>query len=278
MIIPSIQKWAQEEPLVRAVILVGSRARKQEVDRFSDYDLSIFCESHQPYTQEEQWLSRIGKVWACVHEKMLWGQHVFPVRLVIFEGGVKADFAFYPLEFLHALAKAPLLPPEYDRGYQILADKDGVAKRMAKPREQLICSKPEQEEFQRIAREFWFEAYHVAKYLVREDLWSVKFRANSMNAFLLKMIVWREEAKREWKELPAHGKRMRSWVDERTWQSLFEVFAHFDRQDSWRALFYTMGLFREVALETAERLGYEYPQEVDQNITGFARECGKILK
>lgn len=273
--IPNILKWAPEEPSIRAIILVGSRARSQAVDRFSDYDFSIFCTTHQPYTQDEKWLSKIGHVWACVHEKMPWGPHVFPVRLVIFEGGVKADFAFFPLEFLQALAKAPVLPPEYDRGYQVLLDKDGVAKQMAKPRERLFQKKLDDDEFQRIAREFWFEAYHVAKYLVREDLWSVKFRANSMNAFLLKMMEWREGAKGEWKELPAHGKRMRSWLDESSWQGLSEVFAHFDRQDSWRALFYTMGLFREVAQETAERLGYTYPAEVDRNISQFARECEK---
>lgn len=273
--IPNILQWAQQENSIRAIILVGSRAVNNKVDAFSDYDLAIFCETHRPYIQDEQWLSRIGKVWVCVHEQMRFNHRVFPVRLVIFEGGEKVDFAFYPLELLQALVRLPVLPEAYDKGYTVLLDKDNVTKSMAKPVEK-EAQKPNGEEFDRVVKEFWFEAYHVAKYLKREDLWSVKFRSNGLHVFLLKMIEWHEEARGEWREkLPANGKHMRLWVEEKTWRDLHKVFAHFDLQDSWRALTHTMGIFRELAKETSQMLGYRYPYEVDQKLSGFIADLEK---
>ncbi|MDE3046301.1 MAG: aminoglycoside 6-adenylyltransferase, partial [Verrucomicrobiota bacterium] len=118
--------------------------------------------------------------------------------------------------------------------------------------------KPSEQEFQRVINEFWFEVHHVAKYLKREDLWSVKFRSGSIyDNFLLKMIEWNEQAKRNWEsQLPPLGKRMRSWVDADTWKALHQIFAHFDSSDSRRGLLHLIELFRKIATDTAKRLGY----------------------
>lgn len=265
--IPSILKWALEEQPIRAILLVGSRAVNKKVDALSDYDLSIFCETHQPYTQDDHWLSKIGKVWVCVHEQVCCNQQDFPVRLVIFEGGVKVDFAFYSLDYLQSLCKS--LPEEYQGGYSVLLDKDDAAAHLASPKG-LQAQKPKREEFHRVVNEFWFEAYHVAKYLKRGDLWSVKFRSTGLQNFLLTMIEWNTLAKREWREpLPDNGKHMRSWVEDKTWTALHQIFAHFDGQDSWSALRHTLSLFRDLALETAQQLAYPYPHEVDQHISKF---------
>ena len=38
--------------------------------------------------------------------------------------------------------------------------------------------------------EFWFEAWHIPKYLKRNDLWVVKFRDWTMKQLLLRMLEW----------------------------------------------------------------------------------------
>lgn len=65
------------------------------------------------------------------------------------------------------------------------------------------------------------------------------------------------------------GNLMRSWVGGVIWEDLHEVFAHFDSEDSWKALLVTTNLFRRVARETAETLGFVYPEDLDRNISGF---------
>ena len=122
--------WAEAEEAIRAAILIGSRAVDGECDRLSDYDISLFTTQTAPYLKNDEWLSLIKKHWICVHEKSLWKNKEIPTRLVIFEGGTKVDFAFYPMETLTELSNGSKLPDDYDAGYRVLLDKDDLTKTM----------------------------------------------------------------------------------------------------------------------------------------------------
>ena len=62
---------------------------------------------------------------------------------------------------------------------------------------------------------------------------------------------------------------MREWVSKETWQALHEIFAHFDAQDSWRALFAMIALFRKLAYETSSQLNYTYPETVIVEVVDY---------
>ena len=95
---------------------------------------------------------------------------------------------------------------------------------------------------------------------------------------LLKMIEWNEKAKHGLDyNTGCAGKRMQLWVSSETWSALDTCFAHFDRDDSWKALIASMELFSTLAKETAKKLGYTYLSDVDENITGFVKKL-KSLK
>lgn len=84
------------------------------------------------------------------------------------------------------------------------------------------------------------------------------------------MIEWHAQAKHSWDYDTLYlGKHMKSWVDEDVWWALYHTFAHFDQGDSWNSLLATVDLFRRLAIETADRLGFVYPDGVDRNITGY---------
>ena len=267
-----IIEWANNEDHIRAVILIGSRARDLQPDALADYDISIFTHNALIYTQDDLWLSKIGKAWICVHENVLWKEKRYPSRLVIFEDGIKGDFTFYPMDVLNEIIESSTLPEHYRLGYNVWVDKDHLTARMPKPsRVMTRTRKPSEEEFIRIVNEFWFEAYHVGVYLKRGALWQAKYRAGGIyDHFLLKMIEWNELAKVNFdKDIPPMGKRMQEWVGKNTWDSLYQVFGHFDSEDSWKALLKTIELFRELAVDTAKRMGYRYPKDVDLNISKF---------
>jgi aminoglycoside 6-adenylyltransferase len=175
------------------------------------------------------------------------------------------------MDILDSLVCAKSLPDEYARVYSVLVDKDSLSVRMPTPtHKEKSSKKPSEREFQRIINEFWFEAYHVAIYLKREDLWSVKFRSAAMHAFLLTVIEWEAQARLGWSQTtPPHGKRMASWVDRGTWEALSEVFAHFDANDSWHALLHALELFRHLSVGLSQQLGFGYPEVMDNNISGF---------
>lgn len=243
---------------------------KTPADELADYDVSVFCSTSAPYTNTEEWLARIGPIWVCVKEQVSFSGQVFPTRLVIFDGGIKVDFAFLSLNCLDRMVKGPL-PEEYNRGYQVLLDKDNLTQPLPKPDyKEPVAKKPSKREFLETIEEFWFEAYHVAIYLKREDLWSVKFRSNAIHGFLLRMIEWESQARNGWHQtVPPIGKRMASWVQPSVLQELERVFAHFDVENSWEALFHTVTLFRRLSVDLSHQLGFDYPEAMDKNISGF---------
>ncbi len=269
-ILQKIVRWAEGEDAIKVLILQGSRAGKIPADEWADYDISVFCKTIPSYIETEGWLALIGLIWVCVKEKVSCDGQVFPTRLVIFEGGIKVDFAFLSLNCLDRMVKGPL-PEEYNRGYQVLLDKDNLTQTLPKPDyKEPVAKKPSKREFLETIEEFWFEAYHVAIYLKREDLWSVKFRSNAMHRFLLRMIEWESQARNRWHQtVPPIGKRMASWVQPSVLQELERVFAHFDVEDSWDSLFHTVTLFRRLAVDLSYQLGFDYPQAMDKNISAF---------
>jgi aminoglycoside 6-adenylyltransferase len=67
------------------------------------------------------------------------------------------------------------------------------------------------------------------------------------------------------------GRFLEEWADARAVESLSVVFAHYNEEDVWRALLATMELFRWLALETADLLGYSYPSFGEERATEFVQ-------
>ncbi len=181
------------------------------------------------------------------------------------------DFTLLPAAMLENDVQKQKLPGVFTRGYKVLLDKDGLASRLPPPTYRALShAKPSQEEFTALVEEFWFEAYHVAKYIKRDDLWAVKFRDWTTKEPLLKMIEWYEKSLHDWERDTWHlGVRMRDWVEPEIWQRLHDTFAHFDSEDSKHALAATMSLFRDLAEKTAANLSYSYPSEVDKRLSEY---------
>jgi aminoglycoside 6-adenylyltransferase len=263
-----IVKWATGRPDIVSLIMTGSRAQRVgPVDEHSDYDLEIFSSEPSLYTSSDAWMSDIGKVWVYLPEEM---EGRCETRLVVFEGGAKVDFAILSVSALEETVETQKLDELYERGYRVLVDKRGLAARLPQP----SClpparRAPTEAEFQANIREFWFEASHIPKYLQRGDLWVVAFRDWTMKELLLEMLEWHALSTGEGKDVRHIGMGMKEWVRPDLWQRLDQVFGRFDAADSWRALLATTSLFRDVAVETASNLGYAYPAEVDNSITGY---------
>jgi len=179
----------------------------------------------------------------------------------------QVDFSFFGTHELNKLAQSD----DLDAGYQVLLDKDGGTQALPQATFRFKKqSKPTAEQFTALVNEFYFEAYHIAKYLKREELWLVKSRDWGTKELLLRMMEWREQARHQW-GCNTHylGKHMRDWIEPAIWQSLHATFAHFDSSDSWKALEATIRLFRQLATETALLLDYAYPETTDRGICAF---------
>ena len=261
----NVLRLATSDKQIRGVVVVGSRANNPEVDEWADFDIQLYGADHLALLEDDGWLSDMARVWICIPEAYEEYGHQIDTRLVIFEGGVKVDFAFYPLDLLRDV-KARW------KKCEILIDKDDVVDSTIVFAETGNLP-PSAEEFLAVVNNFWFEVYHVAKYLKRGDLWLVKFRDWSTKEFLLLMLEWYAKSQHGWDyETRYMGKHMGEWLDVETWEALHVIFGHFDREDSWEALLATAALFSRMGREVAAALGVEYPEVIEGNMMGFVNK------
>jgi len=259
--------WAESQPNIRAILVVGSRARRDfPADEWSDLDLMVFATDFESYLANSDWLDNIGEVW--VNLPSLTGDDD-PERLVLFDGGCKVDFVFLAVEGLQRMVESGTLSGVYHRGYYILVDKDGLAAQLILPSfSPPPYEKPSEHTFALAVGFFWYGAVYVARQIRRRNLWAVKFRDWTMKEILLKMLEWHARAAHRWDYDTWHdGHFLPQWTDPQTWNDLQGTFGRFDAVDSWQALLRTMGLFRRLATETASRLSYTYPAAVDECTT-----------
>lgn len=268
MNIERIIKWGQTTHEVRAMILTGSRASRNQTDFLSDYDIAIFGNDCN-FISDDRWIENIDNYLICIHDKFIFLSYTIPTRLTIFKDISKVDFSFYPLEILSQLISD--LPDAYNAGYGILIDKDELLRDMPLPDYKAYqCRKPDEKEFKRNFDEFWFEVYHVAKYLWRDDLWTAKLRDIAAKEKLRQMIEWNHAADFNWNFAPGcDGKRMNSWIDKNILQQLEQCWSGFNKDDNIQSLQATIELYRKLSTDTARRLGYDYNKEVDKNISSF---------
>lgn len=261
-LLDNVIAWAARDANVRRLLLVGSRAHATPPDDLADFDVQVYADSHEPYIQDQGWLSGIGRVWVCVPDKYLDRDIEVPTRLVIFDGGLKVDFAFYPAGHVSTGVSAGL-------PHQVLLHRDrGTTS--SEPQQLQLRSHPLPNEatFRRVVEEFWFEAYHVGKYLARHELWLAKSRDWATKQCLLTMIGWHEQVVRG-RLLEAEWVGQRSCVSPATWEAVYPTFGSFEHADSWRAAFATIKLFRQLAVEVAAATRFTYPADLDGSVGDF---------
>jgi aminoglycoside 6-adenylyltransferase len=285
--------WAERRPDIRAAIVVGSSAREDHpADEWADLDLGFTTTNPRRYLTSTDWLQQIATPWVAVLDPGGVVQHV------LFEGGVDAGFAViahgqitWAMRLLPTLRRFPVLwravpggqrmrrdlaevADYYRRGSRVIVDKDGLAQRFLAllPAAELVAGLPTEANFVDLVQRFWFQAVWTAKHLRRGELWWAKAQGldGEMKSFLLRMIEWHARSLHGWDyDTWDHGRFLEEWAEPRVIEALRPAFARYDAADAWRALLATMALFRSLAKETAGRLGYPYPAQVDSYLSAW---------
>lgn len=246
-----ILDFAQRDENVRAVIETGAFARQHPpADELSDLDIELYARQPELLRQSNAWFEAFGPIWVFLS---LENDVYNPTRLVIYEGGAKVDFALYDA----ARLEEKLPSQAQERGFQVRLDKDGLLRDWQVPAATLGV-KPAVEVWNQCRTDFWFEAYNLARYLARGDLWHAKVRDAELKEYLLQMLEWHASATRG-AELWHLGHFLEKWVDETTLQEVKGVWAGFDTATNFRALNSMLDLFGRISREVATI--WELPME-----------------
>lgn len=256
-------RWAQAQADLRAAVLIGSRARSEPPsDEWSDLDLIVFTTDLEKYAADRRWLDQFGTVTIAVLERSRRGDAEW---LIVYEDGRKLDVLLAPVG-----ASGPIETAPYDivlvYGARVLFDKSAPAEQLNLD-VRMASTLPTADEFTAALNHTWLTALRAAKFTARGDLWRAKHACDSeLKAQLMTMLEWHTLAHDPTRRVWHDGRHVAQWADRRAVMALPGCFAAYDATDLRRALFATLDLYRWVAIETAQRLGFDFPAAAQQHV------------
>lgn len=277
-------QWARQRDSVRAILLTSTRAvPNASMDSLSDYDVILIVEDIQPFFEDRSWLEDFGQV-LVVYWDPIYPDPDYQIEITAnvtqYADGLKIDFTLWPVELLRKIVEAPALPAELDAGYRVLLDKDQLTNEMKPPTYRAyIPTRPTNEVYQKLINDFFSDAPYMAKCLLRGELFPAKWCLDydMKHVHLRPMLEWHVGLQHDWSvPVGSLGKGLKKHLPPELWSQLEATYAGSDIGDSWEALFRTMALFRQVAIEVGEGLGYSYPLDLDQRVTAYVQKMQRI--
>ena len=88
------------------------------------------------------------------------------------------------------------------------------------------------------------------------------------HTYLRQLLEWRMEIDHDW-SAPAGflGKGLKKRLPPDIWAQVEQTYAGARLADNWNALAHTLDLFRRMAVEVGDRLGYAYPHDLHQRVS-----------
>jgi aminoglycoside 6-adenylyltransferase len=279
-ILHQLIRWAEQRASIRAMLLTSTRAvPNAPVDDLSDYDVVLIVEDIHPFYEDRSWLEDFGEVlvvyWDPIYPDPDYGTEKFG-NVTQYADGLKIDFTLSPVEWLHKIVETHVLPAELDAGYRILLDKDHLTTGMQPPTYRAYIPFPPTDElYQKTINDFFSDPPYVAKCLLRGELLPMKWCLDydMKHIYLRQMLEWLMGLDHNW-SLPTGslGKGLKKKLPPEVWSQLEAAYAGAGIAENWEALFRTIALFRQVALEVGKRLGYSYPHDLDRRVTNYVNE------
>ncbi len=273
-VVDKLVAWGTGHPLIRAMILTSSRTRPDgPVDALSDYDLILAVSDVLPFAFDDTWVSEYGRPmvrWGDQGE--MHGLTTF-FRGVVYQNYVKIDYSIWPVELLQRITASGSLPDQLDVGYRVLLDKDQRTGGWKPPSYRAhIPSRPTEVEYHALVEEFWWGTTYVAKSLWRDDLVFAKWILDQDLKLetMRRMLEWRIEIDHNWSVKPGiHGRGLKQLLPSNIWTQFACTYVSLDVEETWAALNGVIALFRQIAREVGNALGYPYPQQVDDQVSAY---------
>lgn len=155
----------------------------------------------------------------------------------------------------------------------MLLDKDGLTTGLATPTYSAFRTRPPtEEEYEELTKHFWWNVTYVAKYLRRDELFFAKYMLDDglHHKYLHTVISWHIGMNNEWNANPgAFGRWFKKYLSSEIWAEIELTFTGAGIEENWEATFKTIEVFRRLAAEVGDHLGYEYPADIDRRVTSY---------
>jgi aminoglycoside 6-adenylyltransferase len=273
-LLEAVTVWGRWRGDVRAVLLVGSRARADTpADQWSDTDLALVVDDPAPYLVSWEWLGAFGRPLLTFVEPTAVGP--FAERRVLFETGLEVDFALLPVAAARRMAEDPEAMAVLRRGFRVLVDKLALEATLSDSAAQPpAVDTPDQAAFAQVTQDFWYHLVWAAKKLQRGELWIATQACNGhLKSLAVTLLAWQAKAADSRADTWHGGRFLERWADPQALRELQRAYAGYDSAEVARALWATAELFHRLERECAERFGLPLSVPYQE----MRRRLGEIL-
>ena len=272
-VIEEVRQFARSEERIRAVTLHGSRVNPNAPkDPLMDYDVACFVDdpSGAYYKTNQTWIESFGRL-VIMQQNDFEEGYIF---LMQFTDGVRIDMSFISIR--HARTHI-----ESDTLTKVLLDKEGLLGWVPDPSDRgYYVQMPTKKAFVSLMNELWWIQPYIAKGLWRGELPYAKHMFDSILIDCVRTLLeWYIGMNSDWKTNPGKcSKWFYRFLPKKIYEEFLSLYPSIHPAEIWAALFQTGPFARKIGMELAQRLGYPYPVEDEQNVTRYLKEIQRSAK
>ena len=259
---------AKNDDRIRAVVLNGSRADDFILykDKYQDYDIVYLVTDFQYFVDNKSWIDIFGER---IMLEMPAYKDVEPSDYngyfnyqMLFVDGNRIDLTFASVDNVSELA-------EDDEVGRVLLDKDnrfaGVEYDNGK---KYFIKEPSKMDFENKCNSFWWSTQNIAKGLKRKELSYVMKMFNWVRDNLDDVISWYIGMHNDFNVSSGKmGRYFEKYLDNDLWEKYVSTYPSGEYDEIWLSLFTMCDLFKQLAVEIADKYSYDYPHQDDKLMT-----------
>ena len=246
-----------------AVALSGSRTNPQSPkDEFQDYDVVYIVDNLEGLISDLSWLDQFGK--RIIEQNVILGhRHLY---LMLFEDGNRIDLTLCPKEHIQEWVDS-------EAGFRVLKDEKGLFEAYQPNAKRYWTAPPSEEEFAASCNEFWWVSAYVVKAIRRNQLiYATDHLYGICQQELLKVFAWQVTSDRGAVDIGKNYKYLFHYLPAEKEKEFSALLNLSSIEKVSQSLFATMKLFDYEAQSLAQKMGFDYDQEVAVKMRAYVEE------
>ena len=248
---------------VKAVAMSGSRScPKAPKDEFQDYDVVYIVDDFDNLTSDLSWLNQFGK--RIIEQEVSLGNR--RLYLMLFEDGNRIDLTLCPKEHIQEWVDS-------ETGFIVLVDEKGLFESYSPSPERYWITPATETDFKNSCNEFWWVSSYVVKGICR---YQVIYATDNLYGIcqqeLLKVLAWQVASDKGTVDIGKNYKYLFNYLPAEKEKEFLSLLDFSNIEKLTQSLFATMELFHQEAQSLAQKMGFDYEEEVAEKMIQYAKE------
>ena len=248
---------------VKAVARSGSRScPKAPKDEFQDYDVVYIVDDFDNLTSDLSWLNQFGK--RIIEQEVSLGNR--RLYLMLFEDGNRIDLTLCPKEHIQEWVDS-------ETGFIVLVDEKGLFESYSPSPERYWITPATETDFKNSCNEFWWVSSYVVKGICRyQVIYATDHLYGICQQELLKVLAWQVASDKGTVDIGKNYKYLFNYLPAEKEKEFLSLLDFSNIEKLTQSLFATMELFHQEAQSLAQKMGFDYEEEVAEKMIQYAKE------